>query len=165
MKKFEVGKKYYSRSIHDHECIYEIEVVSRTDKTITYMYDGFKRRSKIKVNERGEYVTPDNYSMAPVFRAERVVEITPTDATAATENDNTVITMIGQSVVGNFGAGFPNKDGIIIGFKNINSRFYGTYAAALILWEGKQLEVVSLSEIHKEGWRSVNGSPIGIFVK
>lgn len=98
MKKFEVGNKYYSRSIHDHKCIYEIEVVSRTDKTITYLYDGLKRRSKIKVDESGEYVTPDNYSMAPVFRAKRIVKITPTDATAATENDNTVITMIGQLV-------------------------------------------------------------------
>lgn len=72
LKKFEPGKTYYSRSICDHECIFTIEVVKRTAKTVTYMYQGKERRSNIKLDEHGnEYIKPDNYSMAPVFRAER----------------------------------------------------------------------------------------------
>lgn len=71
MKKFQVGKKYYSHSACDHECIFTIEVVKRTEKTVTYIYQGRQRRSNIKMDEHNnEYIKPDNYSMAPVFRAE-----------------------------------------------------------------------------------------------
>ena len=72
VKKFETEKSYYARSICDHDCIFIIEVVKRTAKTVTYMYQGKERRSNIKLDEHGnEYIKPDNYSMAPVFRAER----------------------------------------------------------------------------------------------
>ena len=74
MKKFEVGKAYYSRSICNHECIFTIEVVKRTEKSVTYIYDGKQRRSMIKTDESGEYIKPDRYSMAPTFRADREVE-------------------------------------------------------------------------------------------
>ncbi len=74
MKKFEVGKTYYSRSICNHECIFTIEVVKRTEKSVTYIYDGKQRRSMIKTDESGEYIKPDRYSMAPTFRADREVE-------------------------------------------------------------------------------------------
>jgi hypothetical protein len=71
---FEINQTYQTRSICDHECIYEITTISRTDKTLTYNYDSKIRRSKIKTDSLGnEYITPDNYSMAPVFRAERKV--------------------------------------------------------------------------------------------
>ena len=68
---FEIGGKYYSRSICDHECIFAIEVIKRTAKTVTYNYEGRTRRSTIHHDENGEYIRPDNYSMAPVFRATR----------------------------------------------------------------------------------------------
>lgn len=72
LKKFETGKTYYCRSACDHECIFTIEVVKRTEKTVTYIYQGKQRRSNIKLDEHGnEYIKPNNYSMAPVFRAER----------------------------------------------------------------------------------------------
>ncbi len=71
MKKFEVGIKYISRSICDHECIFEIEVTKRTEKSISYLYDGEARRSKIRVIDDEETIRPDNYSMAPMFRAGR----------------------------------------------------------------------------------------------
>lgn len=72
MKKFEEGKTYYSRSVCNHDCIFTIEVVKRTAKTVTYIYEGHERRSNIKLDDNGnEYIKPDNYSMAPVFRAER----------------------------------------------------------------------------------------------
>lgn len=74
MKKFEAGKTYYNRSICDHECIFTIEVVKRTEKSVTYIYDGKQRRSMIKTDENGEYIKTDRYSMAPTFRAERVYE-------------------------------------------------------------------------------------------
>lgn len=75
MKKFEEGKTYYSRSVCNHDCIFTIEVVKRTAKTVTYIYKGKQRRSTIKLDENGnEWIRPDNYSMAPVFRAERQQE-------------------------------------------------------------------------------------------
>lgn len=72
MKKFEIGTKYISRSIGDHNCIFEIEVTGRTEKMLKYSYEGVERKSKIKTSTDGEYVTPENYSMAPIFRASRV---------------------------------------------------------------------------------------------
>lgn len=75
MKKFEIGKTYYSRSICDHECIFTIEVVKRTEKSVTYIYDGKQRRSMIKTDENGEYIKPDRHSMAPTFRADRETEV------------------------------------------------------------------------------------------
>lgn len=85
MKKFEAGKTYYSRSICDHECIFTIEVVKRTEKTVTYIYNGKQRRSTIKVDDNGEYIKPDNYSMAPVFRAYREDGTQDTEDMAAVE--------------------------------------------------------------------------------
>ena len=69
MKKFEVGKAYEQRSICDHDCIFKIEVIKRTEKTLTYIYDGQQRRSKIKEWDGSEMIRPDNYSMAPSFHA------------------------------------------------------------------------------------------------
>lgn len=72
MIKFEVNKTYGSRSICDHNCIFEIKTISRTDKTVTYKYENQIRRSSVKFDQQGnEYIKPDNYSMAPIFKAER----------------------------------------------------------------------------------------------
>ena len=73
MKKFEVGKQYYATSICDSNCIFKITVFRRTEKTLFYMQDNSRaRRTRIKTDEKGnEFIQPDNYSMAPVFRAER----------------------------------------------------------------------------------------------
>ncbi len=72
MMKFEINENYLARSVCDSNCNFTIKVLSRTDKTITYMYEGNKRRSKIQFdNENNEFIVPDNYSMAPVFRAGR----------------------------------------------------------------------------------------------
>lgn len=69
MKKFEEGKTYTLRSICDHECIFEITVISRTEKSLTYLYEKRKRRSSLRTDNDSEFIRPDNYSMAPVFRA------------------------------------------------------------------------------------------------
>lgn len=34
MIKFEIGKTYTTRSVCDHDCVFTIEVIKRTDKTI-----------------------------------------------------------------------------------------------------------------------------------
>lgn len=73
MKKFEAGHTYQTRSIGDHDCIFEIEVIKRTEKTVTYLYMGKQRRSNIKVDANGEWIRPDNCSMSPVFRAHREI--------------------------------------------------------------------------------------------
>ena len=73
--KFEPGITYASRSICDHNCIFEIKTISRTEKTLTYKYDNQIRRSSIHIDSQGnEFIRPDNYSMAPIFRATRPLE-------------------------------------------------------------------------------------------
>lgn len=38
MKKFEIGKEYFTRSICDSECIFSIKITGRTAKTVSYEY-------------------------------------------------------------------------------------------------------------------------------
>lgn len=66
---FEIGKKYFDTSACDHNCVFVIEITKRTAKTVTFLRDGKERRAKIHSDERGEYIIPERYSMAPVFRA------------------------------------------------------------------------------------------------
>ncbi|HFH0185098.1 TPA: hypothetical protein ACGI7I_003430 [Clostridioides difficile] len=37
MIKFEIGKTYATRSVCDHDCMFTIEVIKRTDKTIAFI--------------------------------------------------------------------------------------------------------------------------------
>ena len=71
MKNFEVGRKYYGRSVCNYDCIFEIEVIRRTGKTITFLDGDEQRVKKIRTDNNGEYVILGNYSMAPVIRAIR----------------------------------------------------------------------------------------------
>ncbi|WP_227836034.1 hypothetical protein [Clostridioides sp. ES-S-0001-02] len=73
MIKFEIGKTYATRSVCDHDCVFTIEVIKRTDKTITYKEDGTIRRAKIRFNYDCEYIRIGNHSMAPCFNAEGLV--------------------------------------------------------------------------------------------
>lgn len=75
MKKFEVGKKYYMRSICNSECIWTYTVTARTAQTVT-ITDGEKvqkcRIIKPHFADEGEAVYPlGKYSMCPMLRAER----------------------------------------------------------------------------------------------
>ncbi|EOS64601.1 hypothetical protein [Oscillibacter sp. 1-3] len=190
MNTFEIGKEYYSRSIYNHDCVFTIKITGRTAKTVTYEYMGESRRSKIRVDDSGEYIQPDRYSMAPIFRAER--EIQAEEAPAAAEetaaapapvaedaapskvvtisqpaDDGSVIVMIGQSVERNCGACFPIESGTVVGFIDVPDGVVirgGVYA--LIRWDNRRdrPERVRLSDIHRRGWRSANGSPLGVFV-
>ena len=72
MKKFEAGKTYQARSICNHDCIFSIEVISRTKKTLKFKDDGGRvRRTKIHTDSEGERIRPDKHSMSAVYRANR----------------------------------------------------------------------------------------------
>lgn len=68
MKKFEIGKKYMARSVCDYDCVFTVEIVSRTDKSVVVKGDSNKR-CKIYTDNNGEYIIPERYSMAPVYRS------------------------------------------------------------------------------------------------
>ncbi len=189
MNTFEIGKKYYTRSICNQDCIFTVKITGRSAKTVTYEYDGEARRSKIRVDDHGEYIQPDRYSMAPVFHAEdeqeekspAIVEDSdqapaPVVEDAAPSNivtisqpadDGSLIVMIGQAVEMNCGSCFPREKGTIVGFASAPSgRIPRGGMFALVLWESRPdcPERVHLSNIHRQGWRSAGGSPLGVFV-
>lgn len=71
--KFEIGKKYATRSICNHDCIFEVEVLKRTAKTVTICEYGHEvKRVKVHVDTDGrEFIFPHGqYSMAAVIRAD-----------------------------------------------------------------------------------------------
>lgn len=188
MKKFEIGKEYFTRSICDSECIFSIKITGRTAKTVSYEYMGESRRSKIRFDDSGEYIQPDRYSMAPTFRAEREVqpeEEAPTAEESAVSvpaedaapsnvitisqpaDSGAVIVMIGQRVECVCGACYPVEGGTVIGFEDVpDGRFFRGGVFALIRWDSRpdRPERVRLSDIHRRGWRSAGGSPLGVFV-
>lgn len=64
---FQAGKTYTARSVCDYNCIFSVEVVSRTAKTLKTA-DG--KTLRIGVYEGVEFVKPEgSYSMAPIVRA------------------------------------------------------------------------------------------------
>lgn len=75
--KFEAGKTYYNRSICDHDCIFKITVISRTDKTIKVLDNTFNTVKSLRVSTK---YTPDceqvkphgSYSMAATINADEV---------------------------------------------------------------------------------------------
>lgn len=187
MKKFEIGKEYFDTSACNHECVFTIKIIKRTDKTVTFERNGETRRTKLFSDERGEYIIPDRYSMAPVFRAER--EVQPEEAPAVEEaaapapakdaapakaitisqpaDNGTVIVMIGQRVERVCGACYPVQGGTVVGFEDAPAgRFFRGGVFARVRWDDSvdRPERVRLSDIHRRGWRSANGSPLGVFV-
>ena len=187
MNKFEIGKEYFTHSVCDSECRFTIKVTGRIEKTVSYIYDGNARRSKIRVDDSGEYIQPDRYSMAPVFRAKREVlpeEVSTVEESAAPApaekaassnvitvsqpaDDGAVIVMIGQRVECVCGACYPVQDGTVIGFESSPAtRFFPSCVYAVVRWDDRPTvpERVRLSDIHRRGWRSANGSPLGVFV-
>ena len=179
MKKFEIGKEYFDRSACNHDCIFTIKIIKRTEKTVTFERNGKTRRAKLFFDEHGEYIIPERYSMAPVFRAENEVqpEEEPIVKEAAAETScgveiaqpadvNTVVVMVGQRVERICGACYPPQGGTVIGFVSLpDTRFFRGGVFAMVLYDGaKAPERVRLSDIHRRGWRSPGGSPLGVFV-
>lgn len=188
MNTFEISKEYFTRSICDHNCIFTIKITGRTAKTVTYEYSGETRRSKIRVDDHGEYIQPDRYSMAPVFHADSEVqqeadaeEEAAAPAAPAVEvparsnvvtisqpaDDGTVIVMIGQRLDCVCGACYPAEGGTVVGFEDVpNGQFFRGGVFALVRWDSRPDKPVRvrLSDIHRRGWRSAGGSPLGVVI-
>ena len=64
--------------------------------------------------------------------------------------------MLGQKVIGNFGAGFPPEYGMVF-------QVHEGGKSVAIEWESGETELIEVAEIKTEGEATVNGSPIGIF--
>ena len=88
MKQFEIGKTYFDTWACDSDSISTIKIVSRSEKMVTFERNGKTRRAKIYTDANGEYIIPDHYSMACVYRAER--ELTPKAEQAPVVTDYTV---------------------------------------------------------------------------
>jgi len=71
MKKFEVGRIYFARSLCDYNCIFSYKILRRTQKTATIKtMCGIKRR-KIYVWKDVETIHPEGkFSMCPVLKAD-----------------------------------------------------------------------------------------------
>ena len=172
---FEVGKAYYTTSACDHNCVFVVEIVKRTAKTVTFRRDGQERRTKIHTDRDVEYIVPERYSMAPVFRAsseyleaEEGEEIQdPVSACipqAVQPADHPGLVMVGQPVAGNWGAMYPLEAGVIVGFAEREAtRWTPAATMAVIRWEDGRQDLHKLSDIHPQGWRSQNGSGLGVF--
>ena len=77
MKKFEVGKVYYCRSLCDYDCKWFFKILSRTEKMMTIQMVGYDEVKRVKIHSRMfdycESAMPlGRYSMAPVLTAEKV---------------------------------------------------------------------------------------------
>lgn len=76
MKKFEVGRKYSTRSMCDHNCIWSYTIIARTACTVTAL-DEDGNQFKFRINKKtSEYRNAETfyplgqYSMAPMISAE-----------------------------------------------------------------------------------------------
>lgn len=71
---FLVGASYSTRSICDHECIFSVTVIARTEKTITVLKSGDRvKRCKVALWDGVEVIKPwGSYSMCPVITAEKM---------------------------------------------------------------------------------------------
>lgn len=161
---FEIGKKYFDTSVCDHNCVFTIEIIKRTEKTVTFRRRNEERRAKIYTDKEGEYIIPDRYSMAPVFRASREFQVEEEVVEVPAQEAVTVLAYVGQALTANYGAGCPTAYGTITGFMSVEAtRFTSAHVAAMVNWEDGRTEAVALDRIHAPGWRSPNGSGIGIF--
>lgn len=91
MKQFEIGHTYYDTWACDSDSISTIKIVGRSAKMVTFERNGKTRRARIYTDSHGEYIMPDHYSMACVYRAEReLVPEAPQAAQAPVVTDYTV---------------------------------------------------------------------------
>ncbi len=59
-----------ARSACDYNCIFTLKVIERKGSFAMVDYNGKTRRVKVRIDSDGnEFLIPDNYSMAPIFRA------------------------------------------------------------------------------------------------
>ena len=76
MSNFENATTYTGRFIGDADATFEVRVIKRTAKTVTFVHPqhGDEQRAKIHTSDGGEFFFPmGQYSMAPVIKASRKV--------------------------------------------------------------------------------------------
>lgn len=102
MKKFEVGHTYFDQYACDHETLSTIKIVKRTAKTVTFERHGKTRRAKLYEDCNGEYIIPDHYSMACVYRAERELLDEEPEQEVITEyavSENLLVLTAGEKII------------------------------------------------------------------
>lgn len=91
MKQFEIGHTYYDTWACDSDSISKIKIVGRSSHFVSFERNGKTRRAKIYTDSNGEYIMPDHYSMACVYRAEReLLQEAPEAPTAPAITDYTI---------------------------------------------------------------------------
>ena len=174
---FEIGKKYFDTSACDHNCVFVIEITKRTAKTVTFLRDGKERRAKI--DEEHKKVSLSIRALlesAPMEGDEDSEEAPVEEAPAAPDPlaaympqvpqaaPQPAMVMVGQPVLCDCGAMFPQVGGVIIGFvEKEATRWTPAATMAVIRWADGRQDFHKLSDIHPQGWRSQNGSGLGVF--
>jgi hypothetical protein len=69
MNEITPGQTLSARSVCNHDCIFSVKVLARSARMATIEEFGKVKRTKVHRDEQGEYLRPDSYSMAPIFRA------------------------------------------------------------------------------------------------
>lgn len=115
MKKFEVGHTYFDQYACDHETLSTIKIVKRTAKTVTFERHGKTRRAKLYEDCNGEYIIPDHYSMACVYRAERELLDEEPEQEAITDyavSENLLVLTAGEKIIEQLfgGSNFRKKE-------------------------------------------------------
>ena len=69
-KTIKAGQTLTARSICDYNCIYKLEVLSRKGAFAVIKWMNNEMRKKVLIDSDGrEFIMPERYSMAPVFKA------------------------------------------------------------------------------------------------
>lgn len=115
MKKFEVGHTYFDQYACDHETLSTIKIVKRTAKTVTFERHGKTRRAKLYEDCNGEYIIPDHYSMACVYRAERELMDEEPEQEVITDyavSENLLVLTAGEKIIEQLfgGSNFRKKE-------------------------------------------------------
>jgi hypothetical protein len=69
MNTIKTGQTLKARSICDYNCVFSLEVLERKGNFATVRFQGNEKRVKVRRDDSGEYLRPDSYSMAPIFKA------------------------------------------------------------------------------------------------
>jgi hypothetical protein len=70
MKTIKANQTLKCRSIGDSDCIFKLNVTDRKGNFATIEENGKTRRTKVYLDMDGnEYLMPEKYSFAPIFRA------------------------------------------------------------------------------------------------
>jgi len=73
--KFEIGKVYATRSAGDYDCIFDFEILDRTEKSVKVKVFGEIKRRRISVYDGVEQFLPHGrHSMCAIIRADRLME-------------------------------------------------------------------------------------------